>query len=165
MPARVIHFGIDECYRIPVLRDAGYDVSEVKTLPELKTRLTSREQVDAVIVSEVGTRTVEEAASLAREHGVAPLILFQRPNDDLNESQYDAIYWSIVTPGEWLSETAQLIAVCRKTREKSKALRETSEQLRAELSAVVASTLRELTRSRAELKRKFPTPWDEAGKP
>jgi len=35
MAAKILHFGWDDCYRLQVLRVAGYDVLESETLAEL----------------------------------------------------------------------------------------------------------------------------------
>jgi hypothetical protein len=136
MAARVIHFGCDECYRIPVLKSAGYVVYEPQTLDELSIDLLQNGPVDAVIISEDDRKITERAMVVAREHSTAPLVLFRRSSADLNEILCDRVFSPGVRPEEWLPVTAELIAQCRQAREHSAGLREQSQQLRFDAKSV-----------------------------
>ena len=109
MAARVIHFGRDDCYRVLVLRYLGYEVWESESLDALRTNLECDDAVDAVIISEELPYSIEQAASIARQHRAAPLILFCHSEGMLDESRFDRVYSSFVPPDLWVSETATLI--------------------------------------------------------
>jgi len=153
MAARVIHFGHDDCYRVPVLKNAGYEVHEVESLDELRIGLLKNEQVDAVIISEEERMITEHALVVAREYSPAPLILFRRSRVDLNENLCDRVYSSCVWPEEWLSDTADLIARCRKSLEQLAATREESFQLQREAEFVRGQSRWQRARARLESKR------------
>ena len=146
MAARVIHFGWDDCYRVQVLRYSGYADRESVTLDALRLDQELASQVDAVILSEDDRRSMESAAGLVRQYSEAPMILFRRFQDGLDETQFDRVFTPFVPPLLWLSETACLIAAC-------KALGETSARLRHEAREAVLKTTWERARSRAESKR------------
>lgn len=109
MTARVIHFGWDDCYRVPVLRAAGFEVKETGSLNELRASLQSDEPVDAVIVSEETEPTAERAAELVHHEGPAPVILFRRSQHSIDEKMFDKIYTCTTPPEVWVSETVALI--------------------------------------------------------
>src|SRR4051794_28057333 len=52
MPARVIHFGSDDCHRLMVLESAGYVVEDSDGLTQLRGLLQDGAAVDALLVSE-----------------------------------------------------------------------------------------------------------------
>jgi hypothetical protein len=106
--AKVIHFGSDDCHRVQVLRQAGYEVCESESLERLPLDLEG-DGVDAVIVSEVEPRCAEKVAILVRQHSGAPLILFRCPSVAHDESRFDRVYDSLVPTADWLSETAELV--------------------------------------------------------
>lgn len=149
MAARVIYFGDDDCYRVPVLRSAGYEVFQPQTLDELNAGLQKDAQVDAVFVSEDERRTTLGAIELVREHCTAPLILFRRSNIHLQENLCDQVYWPGARPEEWLSDTAELIAQCRESREQS-------QKLRRETQIVRGQSRWQRARSRMESKHNAP---------
>ena len=76
MSARVIYFGLDDCYRVPVLRAVGFEVRESDCLASLGLNFQQDQQIDAVIVSMDDRRNAEQAADMARENTLAPVILF-----------------------------------------------------------------------------------------
>src|SRR3954454_8834825 len=80
MAANVLHFGWDDCYRVLVLRRAGYTVVEVKTLEALDLGVQRDHSIDAVIFSDHGRQSTELAASVVRRRSTAPLILFGAPH-------------------------------------------------------------------------------------
>ena len=87
MTARVIHFGLDDCYRVQVLRSAGYEVHESESLAGLAQDLQRDPGVDAVIVSEGTARITEEAAEIARDRGASPVVLFRCSRVHLDEKR------------------------------------------------------------------------------
>jgi hypothetical protein len=74
MAAQVIHFGWDDCCRVPVLREAGFEVIEAKSLDELSADLQRNQKVDAVIVSEDVEPTAERVADMVRRSTLAPVL-------------------------------------------------------------------------------------------
>lgn len=119
MTARVIHFGPDECYRVQVLRQAGYIVTESHTLDELGLDLQRNEQVEAVFLTEGDARSTTQAAVLARQLSQAPVILFRRSSLDLDEQKFDLVHPWLESPEVWLAKTAVLIASSRALRQRS----------------------------------------------
>jgi hypothetical protein len=149
--AKVIHFGCDDCYRINVLRHVGYEVRESDSLERLQRDLERDEDLDAVIIAGVAPRCAEQAAVLVRQHSGAPLILFRRPDDALDESRFDRVFSWFSPDTHWLYSTAVLVM-------QSKELRTQSERLTRDSRAVVEQSRRQRARS-AELRRKLPPAW------
>jgi hypothetical protein len=138
---RVIHFGLDDCYRVPVLLSAGFEVKEATSLGELRADLDGREQPDAVLVSEDPGNLAEQAAEMARRVMPGPVILFRRSQRCIDEKKFDRVYTCTTPPAVWLSETAALIA-------KSYRLQAKAARLLTETAAVQAETRRQLMRAR-----------------
>jgi hypothetical protein len=109
MAARVLHFGWDECYRVQVLRSVGLEVKESDSLDRLSLDLKGNKPIDAVVVSEDDCRSAERVADLVRRHCAAPLILFRRHGDGLDQSKFDRVYASFAPPQVWVGETTALI--------------------------------------------------------
>ncbi len=119
MAARVLHFGWDDCYRIQVLRQAGYTVAEADSLEMLDLDLQRDPPVDAVILSDDDGNSMELAARVVRRRSAAPIILFRRSQRPLDERNFDLVFLSFVPPQIWLAETAALIARSREVRSHS----------------------------------------------
>jgi hypothetical protein len=113
MAARVIHFGWDDCYRVQVLRFAGYEVRDPQSLEALVIELERDDQVDAVVLSEEDWGTLQKSVTVVLRHCAAPLILFRRSRQQIDESAFDRVFTWLVRPEVWLSETAELIAMNR----------------------------------------------------
>jgi hypothetical protein len=114
MAARVIHFGWDDCYRIPVLLAAGFEVREVKSLDELSVILQNDEPVNAVLMSENTEQSAVEAAEMWRRSSPAPLVLFRRSERAIDENTFDKVYSCLTPPDVWLRETNALITTGEK---------------------------------------------------
>jgi hypothetical protein len=110
MAARILHFGCDSCYRVLVLRQAGYAVAEADSLIALDLHLRRKQPVSAVIFSDDSPRTIEKAAELVRQRTPAPLILFRDSQLVLDEKNFDRVYSEFVAPDLWLRDTSELIA-------------------------------------------------------
>ena len=143
MAARVIHFGWDDCYRVPVFRTIGLEVWEAESLDELSFDLQRGEKVDAVVLSEDDRETTERAAAVVRQHSTAPLILFRRFHDGLDESRFDCVFAPLVPPEQWLLQAAEMIAARH-------AIQVESARLLCECRALVEKSQRLRARSRAE---------------
>jgi hypothetical protein len=128
MAARVIHFGVDDCYRLSVLRRAGYDIDDCSNLIQLRAVLESNGEADAVMVNDSTGSIPEFVFSLARARSAAPIILF--PNSSRTyqtEQEVDLIVPSFTPPEEWLLKLATLIVRSRALRAYSQLLREAGE--------------------------------------
>jgi hypothetical protein len=110
MAARVIHFGWDDCCRVPVLRTAGFDIWEANSLDELSVILQRNERLDAVVISENTEQSAEQAADMTRRFSPAPRILFRRSQLAIDEARFDKIYSCLTPPDIWLRETVTLVA-------------------------------------------------------
>ena len=132
MAARVIHFGWDDCYRVPVLRAAGFEVEEAKSLGELGVDLQRKQAVDAVIVSEELEPTAELVAERVRKAVPVPVILFRRSQREIDERKFEKVYTCTTPPDVWLSEMAALIAKGYKLQAEAAHLREEAAEVQAE---------------------------------
>lgn len=157
MAATLIHFGCDDCHRVAVLKSAGYDIHEPKTLDELGILLLQDQHVAAVIISEEDSRSAEQAATVARERTNVPVILFRRSGTDLNEHLFDRVYASFLQPDEWLAETAELIELNRISCERLKAVGEHSEHLKREVQSAKGQSRWQRARGRIQAGRSKPT--------
>ena len=137
----MIHFGSDDCYRVPVLLSAGFEVKKTASLDELSVDLQRPELVDVVVVSEDPDNLAEQAAELVRRAAPAPVILFRRSQRGIDERKFDKVYTCTTPPEVWLSETAALIA-------KGYRLQVEAVRLRTEAAAVQAETERQRMRAR-----------------
>jgi hypothetical protein len=144
--ASVIHFGSDDPYRVPALRNAGYEVRESDSLDRLRMELERDENVDAVIVSETEPPHAEQAADLARQHCRAPVILFRPPQHQVDESRFDRVFSWFIPEAIWLYETAVLVMRTKELTAESQRLQRESEKARKE-------SRRQRERAQSERKR------------
>jgi hypothetical protein len=110
MDARVIHFGWDDCCRVPLLRAAGFDVREAKSLEEMSVALQKNEHLDVVVISETTQQSAEQVSEMAWRWSLVPVILFRRSQRPIDEKKFDKIYSCLTPPEIWLHETVALIA-------------------------------------------------------
>ena len=149
--AKVIHFGCDDCYRIQVLRHVGYEVRESDSLECLRLELERRNDVDAVIVAGVPPQRAEQAADTVRRYSDAPLILFRRPDDTLDESRFERVNSWLSRENYWLYTTAVLVMQSMETRAQSQKLCRDAE--------IVRSESRQQRARSEELRRPLPPVW------
>ena len=152
MAARVIHFGIDDCYRLSVLRRAGYAIDSCSDLVEFQAALDA--EADIIMVDDGDGFLPESVISLARTRSAAPIVLFLRATRaDTTSHQVDLVVPTLTPPQEWLLDLANLIIHSRALRASSEMLRRQSGQLRQESAAVREPSRRERARSRHETSR------------
>lgn len=113
MVSRVVHYGVDECHRIAVLRSKGYAVEICNSLPQLHNALAEERRTDAVLITEGETDPLETAITLARSRSSAPLILFRRTNCDVDDQIFDLVIETLTRPQQWLRDIESLILQCR----------------------------------------------------
>lgn len=142
MKARVLHFGWDDCHRIEVLRSAGCEVRDTDCLDTFRRELEADRNIDAVVLSEDDRSITEQAAQLAHDEGIGPVILFRRFERDVTDSSFDRVYPSFVPPTIWLADMEELISRSRAVREcgqpakrKSQESQEATRRLRARFAA------------------------------
>lgn len=159
MAARVIHFGVDQCYRLSVLRRAGYDVDRCGSLIQLCEVLEFAGEADAVMVNDSDGSVPPQAISLARTRTSAPIILFPNSSRIYRTADIDLVVPSFTPPEEWLLDLANLIVRSRAIRECSRLLQERAEVRCTESAALREKSRRERQRSREIMGAKFPSPF------
>ncbi len=153
MAARVIHFGIDDCHRLMVLRNAGYAVDECVSLVQLRSALKAQASAEAVFVSEGESIPQQAVATLTRTHSSAPLILFQGTNCVADEPAFDLVVPNFTPPDVWLNHIKSLIEQSKAIRDRAQFLVAQSEMLRRESSEVRIKSRNERERSRRARER------------
>jgi hypothetical protein len=113
MISRVVHYGVDECHRIAVLRSKGYAVENCNSLPQLHNALAAKGGTDAVLMTEGETDPLENAIILTRSQCSAPLVLFRSTNGDADDQVFDLVIETLTTPQQWLNDIESLISQCR----------------------------------------------------
>lgn len=104
---RLIHFGIDDCGRIPVLTKAGFAVETCDSLPALASSLRDCGDPDAVVVTE--GPYLRRIAETVRARSGAALILFLSSLDACDDSAFDLVVAPLTMPAIWLERVACVI--------------------------------------------------------
>ncbi len=166
MAARIVHFGVDSCHRLWVLKNAGYSVDDCQSVVQLRAALQSGTHADAVAFTESERLAPDKVVEVTRAHSSAPLILFRETRIDCVESVFDLVVPVLEPPETWLMEIAALIAKGQAIRASSEALVRRAIVLRQEVAAVCRRT-REERKQRSLRERLKPNdPWDSVrGKP
>lgn len=149
--ARVIHFGIDDCHRLSVLRRAGYDIEKCSNLIEFETALDTG--ADAIMVDDGDGSVPEDVISLAHTRSAAPIILFPNITREYPIQEVDLAVPSLTPPHEWLLGLANLIIRTRALIASSELLREQPARLGRESTADYEQSCRERARTRREVSR------------
>jgi hypothetical protein len=143
----LIHFGVDDCYRVPVLKKAGFLVEECTSLRRLQSALVQLPEPDAVAVAENDEIEAKDAMLLARSNCKAPLVLFQGRSPGSDTSGFNLVVPPLTDPRVWLNDLASLIGHSRILRGQSQAIRAQSALLRSQVAQVVEKSRRERRRS------------------
>jgi hypothetical protein len=151
--ASLIHFGLDVCFRIPVLEDAGYSVIECLGINDLHAHLTGFQQFDAVAMGSTQDVRLGSVISLVRATSTAPLILFKSFDEEHPDDEFDLVIPVCVLPNRWLKDIDSLIRESRGLRAHSRALRASSASLREDSTALAGKSRVECERSRRECER------------
>jgi hypothetical protein len=110
MAAKIVYFGTDTCYRLAVLRRAGYVVENCKSLDDLLGALGSS-QVSAILTTDRDVDVSNELVRLVRARPYLPLILFRDSNRDCDERRFDLVIAALTWPPRWLSDLQGLIGI------------------------------------------------------
>lgn len=160
MAARVIHFGIDACYRVSVLRRAGYEIEKCNNLDEICGALDSNDETDAVMVNDSDGSLPSDALFLMRTRTTAPIILFPNSARSYRAEEIDLVVPAFTPPEEWLLDLATLIVHTRALRAYSYSLQEQSQLPPRESLAARVRSIRERERARKIAGGKFPSPFN-----
>jgi hypothetical protein len=139
MAVTVVHFGEDICYRLPVLRSAGYAVEQCDSLEHFSMFLAW--DPDVVVLEEEPLVPLRKAISFTRARSNASLVLFRHDLGTTLVEECDLVIPTLTAPEEWLVEIATLLERSRIIRADSQTLVQKSALLREDSAAV-----RELTR-------------------
>ena len=153
MAARVIHFGIDDCYRLSVLRRAGYEIHDCSNVIQFRAALESETETDAIMLNDSAGSIPENLISIARSGCSAPIILFPHAARKYQTGEVDLVVPTLTPPHEWLLDLANLIIQARTLRAQLQLLREQSAQIRREAVAAREKSRTERARSRKETAR------------
>ena len=126
MAASVVHFGDDVCFRLPVLRSAGYTVAECDSL-EMLTAALARNP-DAVLLEAEPLAPMRDAAVLVRSSSRAALILFCNETGRPVPDEFDLVIPSLTAPEQWLDKIAALLQQSRTMRPQAQTHFQESEQ-------------------------------------
>jgi hypothetical protein len=109
MAARVIHYGVDDCHRLTVLRGLGYSVDDCSSLAQLRAAFSANRQADAVCITETEGNSPEAAVFLAKSASQAPLVLFRRSNGLCSEEKFDLVVDTLTSPQQWVNAVETLV--------------------------------------------------------
>jgi hypothetical protein len=154
--AKVIHFGVDDCYRINVLRRAGYDITQCSNLVQFRAALDSDADADVVMVTDGDGLMSLQAISMAHARCSAPIIVFPNPGRAYRVEGIDLMVPLFTPPEEWLLDLANLIVRNRVIRAYSRLLQRQSSQAGAESGAHCRQARNEWDRSISLRKAKPP---------
>lgn len=142
--ASVVHYGIDQSCRIPLLRYTGFEVAECESLLRLRQLLRAGD-FDGILVAESPSTALIRTS---RQLSAAPLIYFASDATAIHDRDFDLIIEPFTPPDEWIRSVQNLLERSGRIRSQSGRLREASVQLRAESAAIRAATRASLQRSR-----------------
>ena len=147
MSAFLIHVGVDDCYRVPVLKGAGFFVEECRSVRGLGSTLIDFPEPDAIAIAESDEIEAGRAMALVRSSSTAPLILFQGRNRCLDASGFNLVIPPLTEPHAWLSDLVSLIEDSRQIRSRSRSIGAYSVLLRREAQVAVNKSRQERRRS------------------
>jgi hypothetical protein len=110
MAAKILYFGRDTCYRLPVLVRAGYAVESCTSLEELRAAFLSGPAPHAILVADENPRSAELAVAWLRSRPSPPLVLFCDAYRFHPEPVFDLVIPALTSPALWLSDIAEVIA-------------------------------------------------------
>jgi hypothetical protein len=143
----LIHLGADDCYRVPVLKEAGFCVEEFRSVGRLHSALLQFPEPDAVAIAESDEIEARETMFLVQSSCAAPLILFQGRNRCFETSGFSLVIPPLTEPRVWLNDLVVLIEHTRMIRSQSRSICAQSTLLRRQVAEAVARSRRERQRS------------------
>jgi FixJ family two-component response regulator len=107
--SNILHFGINDRYRIMVLRSVGYLVQACSSLEELLQFSESGTHTDLICVSEDAELPPLEALVIAKEKCNALVVLFRSTNQAYS-FHFDLEIENLTPPAVWLSDIRRILA-------------------------------------------------------
>lgn len=156
MAGTILHFGRDTCSRIPVLKGAGYAVTDCRSVIQLRFILETGTSADAVALTGRFFEISEEDHPLSRFECPVPLILFEEKDEPRPKADFDLVVPIGASAVQWLDDVEDLIARSRAIRIRTARLRARSAILTRQAREAVELTQREFARSRQELAKDIP---------
>jgi hypothetical protein len=150
MAARVIHFGVDKCHRLNVLKRDGYAVDACSSLVQLRHALQSEIDADVVMMSDDDGFVPSQAIAMTHAESLIPVIFF--PSTDRSEETtcFDLVVPTFTPPEDWLLDLAILIVRSRTIRARSQLMVGQLEMPRPESVEVSSNFRKERSRSHQE---------------
>lgn len=134
----LVHFGLDQCFRMRVLESAGFSVADCGSIEDLSAELLRNP--DALMLEEDPVEQVRQALSLSMSFPEIPLIQFGSPLG-VAPGAADLTVPSFTAPEIWLREVDALIQHAHAVIAQSRRIRAPkSIKLRGELSPVCAAS-------------------------
>lgn len=143
----LIHYGIDQNFRIPLLTRSGFDVTEGDSLPSF-TQLLKLSAFDAILLAKAPTPTLIRTS---RRLSCAPLIYFAADQSHPDDARFDLVIEPLTPPDEWIESVRGLLYESRRIVAKSAQLREETLRLRAESTAARAAAQVSVERAKETL--------------
>jgi hypothetical protein len=153
MAARVVHFGIDKCHRLNLLKRAGYAVDTCNSLVQLRHALQSEIDADVVMMSDDDGCVPSDAIALTHAESLIPVIFF--PSSDRSEETawFDLVVPTFTPPEDWLLDLAIMVVRSRAIRIRSQLMIEQSGPARQEEAAVCGTSRIEMGPSERQYER------------
>jgi hypothetical protein len=117
-PVRMIYFGPDDRFRIPILKHAGYSVDQCNSVCQLRAALSANPQTEAVAIAEDEIIDPRAAMFLTRTTSAA-LILFQSIDHCYGVSEFDFVVPILPSADQWLSGITVLVERRRSDRDRT----------------------------------------------
>lgn len=105
---RIVHVGEDICYRVSVLRRAGFKVDVCISADQLSDNLFNRTKADAILITDPGREVSEKTLRRIRGCSSAPIVLFQSSSRDYPNAWFDLVIPVLSRPVEWLRDVAKV---------------------------------------------------------
>lgn len=127
MSVQIVHYGVDDCHRVPVLKFAGYSIADCRSVAQLRAALRSTQEAGAVVITQIDDQASRCAVSITRSTSTVPLVLFPWRTSCNFESEFDLVIPALTPPEQWLCEVAELIDRSLAIRARSQVIRAQSE--------------------------------------
>lgn len=130
--ATILHVGEDICQRIPVMETAGFVVRQSEiAVPAIHRVFENGDGISAVIfhsdISAPPEPTVRETRSLTD----APLVLFENPAVNCDESEFNLVIPPLTPPAIWLKKLSEVVEASRELRKGSAHLQQDCREVRS----------------------------------
>lgn len=102
---RIIHFGRDGCWRMSVLRNAGFEVVGCTSFDALLALLEEGTSADAVVMADASECDLSEL----RERSTVVVVLFQSTLANVPARGFDLVVAPQTHPQVWLRDLGDLI--------------------------------------------------------